>query len=147
MALSDNRKKLKPTRVLYKRIYRMYIAGMNHAGLRSHFKKSQSTIERALDWCKKNGINALPTDDALLEATLNDINYRRVRLITKTKSSTIDELVKLNKAIIDLDNQRLTIKGLLIDKKQIECKIKKDDVLDKILDALTPEQKKEMEES
>jgi len=132
MALSTDTNH-KPTRALYKRIYRAYVLGLSHAELREKFKCSQSTVERALDWCKKNGIKSiLPEDKELTESTLAYINERRARLgiifnsmiedienradgEEKSKSLIVteDNMLKISKEIRELDTQRLTVKGLI----------------------------------
>ncbi len=107
--------KTKPTRALYKRIYRAYIAGLNHAGLREAFKVSQSTVERAIDWCKKIGMDALPEKDPMVKQTLEDINFRRASLVNKlAKATNIGDIYKINEMINKLDDKRLSLKGVTV---------------------------------
>lgn len=125
--------KSKETQAKAIRVYRAFISGMNHANLGKEFKISQSTVQRYIEWAKDAGFNALPEDDELLESTLNDINIRRAELTKKLKNKNVDDYCKLNKAIHDLDNQRLTLKGLIEHRSNVKVeglsKISDEDLL------------------
>lgn len=136
MTLFQDPKK-KPTRALYKRIYRAHIAGLNHAGLREAFKVSQATVERAIEWCRKIGMDAIPEKDPLVQQTIEDISMRRASLVNKLASATnINDLCKLNDSIGKLDDKRLSLKGVIVHRESFDFKElseKSDEEIDRII--------------
>lgn len=113
----------KATQELYKNIYRYRITGMSHYELKEKFSVSQSTIDRALEWCKIIGLSELPPNDEYLNNLFNDINKRRTMLYAKLFKAKPTDMVAINRVIMEMDNQCLTLKGLLT--KKIDLAIKK----------------------
>ncbi len=138
MAKHQNPKK-KETINLYKKIYRLGLFGMHHADIKEKLNISQSTVDRAINWCHETGYDAAPKDDALLEMFYKSALARRLELhalmVTSPKPS--DKTI-IKKEIREQEKDIMVTRGLIIN-KNLNLNVSRDEIPDDVLDKFLKE--------